>query len=197
MRAAILIVALIAWSVALPTLGNAQDAFETRGERFEFSGVSFPSVADTFAVMMVQRFPNPSAGTQLQYRSPIAPRMPFDIYIYEADLRAGTEEAVRQEFDTALEGVEAYSREDVEVTTESSDTITITAVDGVSYRGWRGQFRLDRGSASQTSLLYVFVKNGWFFKYRISVERALRTFLEPRVQAFLRQTLADVAIDGG
>lgn len=180
-----------------PGPGAAQAPFETRGETFSFSGVSFPSVVDTFAVMQVHRYPNPKFGVQLQYRSPVAPRMPFDLYVYPVDEeRAESTERVKSEFDEALEGVRAYPTEDVEVTIEATDSVAFRTDNGVIFKGWMAEIRMDGGAAPQTSLLYVFEKNGWFMKYRITHYRALRTALQPRVEAFLVGTLEDVQVKG-
>lgn len=160
----------------LPRVGTAQAPFETRGETFSFSGMSFPSVVDTFAVMQVQRYPNPNLGVQLQYRSPVAPRMPFDLYVYPVDEeKAESTEMVKAEFDEALEGVLAYPREGVEVMIESTDSVAFRTDNGVLFNGWMAEIRIDGGAAPQTSLLYVFEKDGWFMKYRISHYRSLRT----------------------
>lgn len=51
---------------------------------------------------------------------------------------------------------------------------------------------LKTGSKSETSLLYVFEKNGSSVKYRITHERSLRTMLQDPIEAFIRETLERV-----
>lgn len=177
--------------------GTAQAPFETRGETFSIFGVSFPSVVDTFAVMQVQRYPNPNLGMQLHYRSPMAPRMPFDLFVYPVDEeKAESSEMVKAEFDEALESVRAYPRTNVEVTIEGTDSVAFRTDNGVLFEGWMAEIRMDGREGTQTSLLYVFEKNGWFMKYRISHRSSMRTALQDRVKAFLVGTLEDVQVKG-
>lgn len=53
---------------------------------------------------------------------------------------------------------------------------------------------LRRESASLHSMLYLFEKDGWFLKYRITHDRAVREFLRDQVTTFVRETVDAVEV---
>ena len=189
-------------AVLLPMSGagiGAQTHFDDRAEQFVFSKVEYPAAADTFAVMSVRRWPQPVMGVSLHYASPIAPTAHLDIYVSTLNAPAGPDatvaERLRMDFEGSLRGIHAFAenaRDETEVVEERSDSVVITDAEGRQYAGWMAEVTLKTGSKSETSLLYVFEKNGSSVKYRITHERSLRTMLSEHIDAFVRETLGRV-----
>lgn len=195
-RARQVLLAAAVGSVVVAPLA-AQTPFDDRDARYSFAGVQFPAVADTFAVMRVTRWPDASLGVMLGYMTPLEGSPNFDVYVYPAsDPRGGlsVEKWLEQEFDDALDDIRRFGagRQGVDVEVERRDTLRVVAADGREYTGWVAETLFSGGSGSRRSLLYVFEKDGWFVKYRMTYDPAHRDVVDPRIDAFIAETLAGV-----
>lgn len=191
-KASLMRLLLLCSPIACPSLAVAQGHFADRTAQFTFSGVSFPSVVDTFAVIQVSRFPQPELGVLLRYLTPADRGGRFDLYVYPA-----RDDQARPEFDRALESMESLAeqnRQNPKMSSETIDTVTITDSSGRSYIGWRAEGIAGTGVASARSLLYVFVKEGSYFKYWLTYSAALDADMRSRADAFVRETFHRVTV---
>lgn len=192
--------AVLALLAAAPGPVRAQGHFADRDAQYTFSGVAFPAAADTFLVMRAVRWPQTSAGVQLHYASPIAPRAQLDIYVYpvgEGD--EGGHRTLREEFDGTLEGIGSYARENmegVEVAVGEGSPVTLTGPAGTGHTGWMALTTYTQGGETRRSLLYLFEKNGHFLKYRATHGQNLHDMLDPRIERFVAESLERV-VPGG
>lgn len=180
-----------------PVVG--QNVFSAKGEAFSFGGVSFPSVVDTFAVMRTSRYPDPRLGIVLHYLTPLHRTARLDIYVYPLQPRDSVEEdeVLRGEFDVALRDMERYASQNperFEIISETHDSIALTDGDGRLRNGWSAEAAVRERGIQQVSFLYLFIKEGAFFKYRISYASTVDQSIRPRVVSFLSTTLAEVSV---
>jgi len=175
--------------MAAPSL-SAQAEVSSYEGTYRFGGVTYPSSADTFRVFRTARWPDPSLGVALSYLSP-AFKAELTVYVYPSD------QTLTAEFDEALAELQTYTqqnREGVEVTIEETGVVDVGVAGDARFDGHLATTTLRQGSSAHVSLLYLFEKDGWFIKYRISYERSIRTLMEPRVSEFLTTTLAEIVL---
>jgi hypothetical protein len=182
-----------AWSA------SGQGVFDDRGSRFSFGHVEFPSVIDTFAVMQTIRYPDPSLGVALQYRTPLDRTARLDLYVYPVRAAPDTNvvRVVKAEFDLAWRQIMEYAARNpqaFEVVREEHERVTIVDASGVSREGWQAEAEVTERGVEQTSFLYIFVKGDSYLKYRIAYAAALDSIMRPRVAAFVSQTLDLVSV---
>lgn len=152
-----------------------------------FGGVSFPSQIGDFTAMRATRWPDPALGVGITYRIDGFPGE-FSVYVYPAS------KELAAEFEQAMEGISIYaeqSRDGVSVEVESSEA---TAVGDIA--GFVGVSHLSGPRGDSRSLLYLFERDGHFFKYRVSYEPAMRSMLEEPLADFLRTTLESIGLPG-
>lgn len=191
-NAGLMTAVLLCLIIASPSRAVAQGHFADRKAQFTFSGVNFPSVVDTFAVLQVTRFPQPALGVVLRYSTPVDRVARFDLYVYPAP-----DDQARPEFDRALESmntVAEQSRQNLQLSSEAITSVTITDSSGRSYIGWRAERTAGEGGASVRSLLYVFVKEESYFKYWLSYSAAADAEMRSRADAFVHATFDRVTV---
>lgn len=175
---------------------RAQGLFDSRGQIYSFSGVDFPSVVDTFAVLEAVRFPQVELGVSLQYSSPIDPAARFSLFVYPVRPDADGADPAMGEFERALEDVQQYAaqnRQRFRFDLENVDSVAVVDDSGRTHSGWLATAEAREGGRSERSLLYVFVKDGSYFKYRLSYSLANAEEMRPRAEFFVRQTLDLIA----
>lgn len=181
----------------LPVSASAQSVFTDRASAFLFDGVAFPSVVDTFAVMQTVRYPDRSLGVAIQYLTPLDRSARLDLYVYPVRSAPGAEdEVLRAEFDLALRGIAEYATQNprsFQVISQLQDSVSIMDTAGQWRSGWRAESAARERGIEQTSFLYVFIKDGSYFKYRISYASAIESTMRPRVERFVATTLAEVS----
>jgi len=183
---------ILAAFAAAPGLSGQQSVSSFEGD-YLFGGVTYPSVADTFRVMAASRWMDPELGVGLTFAAMGFPAE-LTIYVYPAD------QGLDAEFADALGEIETYAasnREGVNLEVEGRESVRVTATDGNEYSGHLGNTVMRQGTSSTNSLLYVFEKDGWFVKYRISYERAMVRLMEPRIETFLSETLGSIGVPIG
>ena len=173
----------------IPAAGSAQGLFD-RQATFSFGGISFPAAVDTFTVMGTNRYPQPSLGVHLQYRTPLDPSASLDIYVYPT-----REAGLEAELGVAVQDIIRYTEENrqgVTATVDTTHAITLTDAAGRTHDGWVAIARFERRGDIRPTVLYLFEKDGRYFKYRVTHAAPLRQRLESHLDAFLAGTLAGI-----
>ena len=196
-KTALCAVALLCLSFAAPQALPGQGIFESRGQFYSFSGVQFPSVVDTFAVLQAVRYPQVELGVSLQYSSPADPTARFSVYVYPVQIAASDEDVPRAEFERALEDIRQYAVQNpqrFQFSLQQVDSVAVMDSSGRAHKGWRATADTEEGGRSERSFLYVFVKEDSYLKYRLTYSMANADVMRQRADTFVRETLDGISL---
>lgn len=186
---------MIAGGALLPALVAAQD---TSASQSTFVGLGFPDAVAVFDVTNATRYEDPALGISLSYMSSEIPSE-LTVYVYPVP-KDGGDDPIPDEFDRAWAEIEQYAeqnRSQMELELGAREDVEVAGVDGTMFAGRRGETIVRAGGGALDSLLLLFLKDGWFIKYRITYERPSRLVIEPHVDSFLRTTLASIDVPTG
>ena len=100
-----LLVALAMGSAAAGAQRNS--IFESGDHLWVVGDIQVPSVADTFALLRINRYPDLNLGVSLVYGGPSYRDLDLTLYIYPP--RVEVDDPVRFEYDLAVRGVHEYA----------------------------------------------------------------------------------------
>ena len=187
-RIAVTSQALLLVAGLIPATARAQGA-----ARWSFAGVSFPSVVDTFVNNDAYRWVNaPRLGMSLNYVIPGDRGTELTLYIYPVrdDDSLGARGDGRDERDQVTAEIERNSLKD-----RGMDEFRITASGTLALGGQTGAhaiYLVRYGEDRVTSLLYVFVKDGMYYKLRASFAEDEEGEMLAHVRTFMQRALAEV-----
>lgn len=182
--------------VGLCGLGAALEAqersiFDTGDELWVVGDVQVPAVADTFVLMRVQRYSQLSLGVGLVYGGPLSQGLQLSIYIYPPP--TGVVNAVMFEFESAVRDVRAYARQrsEMTVTVKKEEPYTLST-GGVTLDGMFAEAEYTQSGSTRRSLVYVFEKDGFILKYRVTHDSDAPPELQDHLDAWLRATAQQI-----
>lgn len=179
-----------------PVQAQAGTIFEVN-HPWVVEGFRVPKRADSFALLVARRWPQLSLGISLQYFTPISPNASVTLYVYPIppEQAGDVAAALLAEFEVAVRAAfneEVLARSGVTVAMGIREGAAIELSDGTRVGGLWAAGSMTRGSDQQASSVWVFAKDGHFFKYRVTHPGQDWARLEPRVAAWMRATYEGV-----
>lgn len=173
---------------------QATSVFDFPDRMWVVDGIQVPSVADTFALVDVRRWPRLNLGFSLQYATPLSNRADLNLYVYPvpAERRNLDEtEVINSEFEAAVRGIYDYNaanRAGASITIDVEQETSLDLSNGEAVNGMHAEGTFERSETRRPTLLYVFVKGDHYLKYRISFDVEDRKLLEPHFTEWIRLT---------
>jgi hypothetical protein len=170
---------------ALPTAAQSTAGAE---ELDRFAGVGFPSSVGAFTAVRADRYADASLGISVRY-TVSGTRAVVTLYVYPS--RATLDD----EFASAVASITMNAERSggrISAVIDSTDTLVVS--------GREGRYALVRSTvdgAAERSLLYLFEREGYWIKLRISMDPALRVTLAEPLQTLLARMIETVEPPAG
>ena len=173
---------------------EAQDnsIFESRGHLWVVGDVQVPAVADTFALMRVNRYPLLSLGVALNYAGPLVRNLELTVYVYPVP--PDVEDPVTKEFAGAVQEIRDYAgtQRNMTVTVTREGPFSLSTDGGLILDGMFAEAEYVLSGRTRRSLLYVFEKSGLILKYRITHESTDPPELQAHLDEWLKLTAEQI-----
>ena len=186
------LVAVLASGAIEEAHAQENSIFDSGGHLWVVGDVQAPAVADTFALLRVQRYPLLSLGVALTYDGPLVRNLELTVYVYPIPPDAA--DAVGTEFDSAVQEIHEYAqrRENMSVTVHRIEAFSLTVDGGLTLEGMFAEAEYALSGRTRRTLLYVFEKSGLILKYRMTHESSDPPELQGHLDEWLRLTAAQI-----
>ncbi|MDX1494109.1 MAG: hypothetical protein R3253_08630 [Longimicrobiales bacterium] len=182
-----LAVALV--GAVVPSAAASQETvFDVPDQPWVAGEVEVPAVADTFALVRIERYPDLSLGVGLHYGTPFYGNIDLSIYVYPP--RPNASRPAETEFHQAVSDVREYaSRQEWTVDVRRQEPFTLETPAGTSFEGFVAEAVYTQGRDSARTWVYVFEKEELILKYRITyAEGGAPPDLDERILRWVAQT---------
>ena len=174
----------------VPSAAASQETiFDVPDQPWVAGEVEVPAVADTFALIRVDRYVNLGLGVGLHYVTPLYNNIDLSIYVYPP--RPNASRPAETEFHQAVSDIREYaSQQEWSVDVQRQEPYTLETTGGASMEGFVAEATYSRGSGSARSWVYVFEKEGLILKYRITYDDS---GAPPELEEHLMRWIAETA----
>jgi len=167
--------------------------FEAPDRAWVINGFRVPAIADTFALMEVNRYQVVELGFSLVYSGPLQRDLDMTIYVYPP--RVDGEDFLRAELAAAVDEMQRYaaSRRNpwtMSIKTEGAYSQPLSS--GETLEGLMAEAEYFRAGQTSRTFAYVFERDGHILKYRITYDSGAREDLWEFLDRWMIETASTI-----
>ncbi len=185
---------LVVWAGAGTAQSESTSIFQGPDNLWVIDGLTVPAIADTFALIEVNRYHLVELGIGLVYSSPLQNNLNLTIYAYPPP--QDVEDPVLAELTQAVEDIQGYAatrRPPWSVTMKNDGApFSQPLDDGAVLDGYAAEAEFVRSGRTSRTFAYVFEKAGRILKYRITYDEDARSDLWEYLDRWMLETASTI-----